>query len=150
MPTLTERPNRPATDGIVRGIPNLCPVQKTPDSRRVVKGFCCEAVSLAGSAGRPCARPSESLIMCAHIIESVPNITLTVPSELHRKMKARPEIKWSEVVRRLLAERIRDLERMDALTHRSMLTLEDVRALDRLIKEGLLRRFEAARRLSRA
>jgi len=36
------------------------------------------------------------------------------------------------------------------LTHRSMLTLEDVRALDRLIKEGLLRRFEAARRLSRA
>jgi len=90
------------------------------------------------------------LIMCAHIIESVPNITLTVPSELHRKMKARPEIKWSEVVRRLLAERIRDLERMDALTHRSMLTLEDVRALDRLIKEGLLRRFEAARRLSRA
>jgi len=97
-----------------------------------------------------CAPPSESLIMCAHIIESVPNITLTVPPELHRKMKARPEIKWSEVVRRLLAERIRDLERMDALTHRSMLTLEDVRALDRLIKDGLLRRFEAARRLSRA
>src|SRR5438093_719709 len=81
---------------------------------------------------------------------AAPNRTLTVPSELHRKMKARPEIKWSEVVRRLLAERIRDLERMDALTHRSMLTLEDVRALDRLIKDGLLRRFEAARPLSRA
>ena len=80
----------------------------------------------------------------------MPNIFLTVPPELHRKMKARPEIKWSEVVRRLLAERIRDLERMDALTHRSMLTLEDVGALDRLIKEGLRRRFEAARRSSRA
>ncbi len=97
-----------------------------------------------------CVHPSESFIMCAHIIESVPNITLTVPPVLHRKMKARPEIKWSEVVRRLLAERIRDLERMDALTHRSVLTLEDVGALDRLIKEGLQRRFEAARRSSRA
>ena len=39
---------------------------------------------------------------------------------------------------------------MDALTRRSMLTLEDVGALDRLIKEGLRRRFEAARRSSRA
>ncbi|HEX9341814.1 MAG TPA: hypothetical protein VF992_11695 [Thermoplasmata archaeon] len=76
----------------------------------------------------------------------MPNITLTVPSDLHRKMKAHPEIRWSEVVRRLLAERIRDLERMDALTRRSTLTLEDIEALDHLIKEGLRRRFEAARR----
>jgi hypothetical protein len=84
--------------------------------------------------------------MCAHIIESVPNITLTVPPELHRKMKAHPEVKWSEVVRRILAQRIQDLERMNALTRRSTLTLADVEELDRLIKEGLRRRFEAARR----
>src|SRR5439155_27075915 len=114
MPTITGWPNRPAIDVIVRGIPNLRPVQKTPDSRRVVKGFCREAVSLAGSAGRPCARPSESLIMCAHIIESVPNFTLTAPSELPRTMKARPEIKWCEAVRRFLAELIHDLERIEA------------------------------------
>src|SRR5207247_9076110 len=110
MPTLTERPNRPATDGIVRGFPNLRPVPKTPDSRRVVKGFCCEAVSLAGSAGRHCARPCESLIMCAHIIESVPNINLPVPSELHRKMTGHPEITWRLVARRLLTERVRNCE----------------------------------------
>lgn len=84
--------------------------------------------------------------MCAHIIESVPNITLTVPPELHRKMKAHPEIKWSEIVRRILAERIRDMERMDAIALRSSLTLEDVEVLDHLIKEGLRRRFEIARR----
>jgi len=61
-------------------------------------------------------------------------------------MKAHREVKWSEVVRRILAERIRDLERMDALTRRSALTLGDVEELDRLIKAGLRRRLEAARR----
>ncbi len=84
--------------------------------------------------------------MCAHIIGPVPNITLTVSSELHRKMKAHPEIKWSEVVRRILAQRIRAFERMEALTRRSALTFADVEALDHLVKEGLRRRYEAARR----
>jgi hypothetical protein len=63
-------------------------------------------------------------------------------------MKAHPEIKWSEVVRRILAQRIRDLERMDALTRRSALTVTDVAALDRLVKESLRRRYEAARKTS--
>lgn len=84
--------------------------------------------------------------MCAHIITPVPNITLTVPADLHRKMKAHPEIKWSEVVRRIIAQRIRTLERMDALTRRSALTAADVEELDHLVKEGLRRRYEAARR----
>ena len=76
----------------------------------------------------------------------MPKITLTIPSELHRKMKAHPEVKWSEVIRRLLAERIRDLERMDALLRHSTLTVEDVEVLDHLVKEGLRRRYEAGRR----
>jgi hypothetical protein len=84
--------------------------------------------------------------MCAHIISHVPNITLTVPKDLHRKMRAHPEVKWSEVVRRVLAQRIRDLERMDAIARRSTLTLADVDELDHLIKEGLRRRYEEARR----
>ncbi len=76
----------------------------------------------------------------------MPNITLTVPPELHRKMKAHPEIRWSEVVRRILAQRIRALERLDALTRRSTLTVTDVEELDHLVKEGLRRRYEAARK----
>ncbi len=65
---------------------------------------------------------------------------------MHRKMKAHPEIKWSEVVRRIIAERIRDLERMDTLTRRSRLTVRDIDVLDHLVKEGLRRRYEAARK----
>lgn len=79
--------------------------------------------------------------MCAHIIQTVPNITLVVPRDLHRKMKAHPEVKWSEVVRRVIAQRIRDLERMDALARRSALAMADVDELDHLVKEGLRRRY---------
>ncbi len=61
-------------------------------------------------------------------------------------MKAHPEIKWSEVVRRILAKRFRTLKRMDALTRRSTLTATEVEELDHLVKEGLRRRFEVARK----
>ncbi|MGI0149792.1 MAG: hypothetical protein ACREDF_09720 [Thermoplasmata archaeon] len=76
----------------------------------------------------------------------MPNITLAVPKDLHRKMRAHPEVKWSEVVRRVLAQRIRDLERMDAIARRSTLTLEDVDELDHLVKEGLRKRYEKVAR----
>ncbi len=75
----------------------------------------------------------------------MPNITLAVSSELHRKMRAHPEVKWSEVVRRILAQRIRDLERMDALAKRSQLTARDVDEIAHLVNEGLRRRYEASR-----
>ena len=86
------------------------------------------------------------LDMCTHISRPMPNITLAVPEELLRKMKSHPEVKWSEVVRRVIAARIRDLERMDRLARRSTLTGGDIDELDHLIKEGLRRRHERARR----
>lgn len=84
--------------------------------------------------------------MCAHVTCPVPNIILAVPAELHRKMKAHPEIKWSAVVRQVLLRRIEDLERMEALARRSTLRVEDIDELDHLVKEGLRRRYERARR----
>ncbi len=86
--------------------------------------------------------------MCAHIFHRMPNITLAVPPELRRRMKAHPEIKWSEVVRRAIAQRIDDLEAMNAIAERSRLTLRDVAELDHLVKEGLLRRYSSRRRAS--
>lgn len=89
------------------------------------------------------------MIMCAHIIESMPNITLTVPPELHRKMKAHPEIKWSEVVRRILSKNLEDLERMEAIAKHSTLTARDVDELAHLVNEGMRRRMERARKAAR-
>ena len=71
----------------------------------------------------------------------MPNITLSVPDDLHRKMKRHPEVKWSEVVRRVISEKIRDLEAMDRITAKSMLTPEDVDEFDHILKAALLRRY---------
>ena len=71
----------------------------------------------------------------------MPNLTLTVPADLHRRMKRHPEVKWSEVVRRVLAEKVRDLELMDRLTANSALTPQDVAELDHILKEAVLRRY---------
>ena len=71
----------------------------------------------------------------------MPNITLSVPDELHRKMKRHPEVKWSEVVRRVISERIRDLEAMDRITAKSVLAPADVDELDHILKDALLRRY---------
>jgi len=79
--------------------------------------------------------------MWAHIIGPVPNITLSVPDDLHRRMRRHPEVKWSEVVRRILADKVRALETMDRLVARSLLTPEDVEELDHVLKEALLRRY---------
>jgi len=79
--------------------------------------------------------------MCTHIITFMPNLTLAVPEELHRRLKPHPEVKWSEVIRRVLAEKVRDLELMDRLTARSELTREDVADLDHVLKEAVLHRY---------
>jgi predicted CopG family antitoxin len=70
------------------------------------------------------------------------NITLTVPERLHKQMKRHPEVKWSEVVRRVLAEKIRDLELMDRIAAKSLLTARDVDELDHVLKEALLKRYK--------
>lgn len=40
----------------------------------------------------------------------MPNITLSVPDEIYKKMKKYSEIKWSEVVRKAILEYLRKLE----------------------------------------
>ena len=55
----------------------------------------------------------------------MPNLTLSIPEELHEKMKRHSEIRWSEVVRKTISEKIGDLELMDKLTSKSKLTQKD-------------------------
>ena len=56
----------------------------------------------------------------------MPNVTLSIPEGLHEKMKKHSEIRWSEVVRKSISEKIEDLELMGKLTKRSNLTPTDV------------------------
>ena len=64
------------------------------------------------------------------------NITLSLPEVLHRSMKRHSDINWSEVARKAIEVRIRDLELLDKITAKSRLTTEDVMELDEVIKKG--------------
>lgn len=71
----------------------------------------------------------------------MPNMTLSIPGELHDIVKKHSEIKWSEVARRAMWVQARKLQLMDKLARKSKLSENDIEELDHKIKAGLLKRF---------
>ena len=71
----------------------------------------------------------------------MPNMTLSIPSELHNIVKQHTEIKWSEVARKAMWVQARRLNLMDKLANKSKLTEKDIDEIDHKIKAGLLKRF---------
>lgn len=69
------------------------------------------------------------------------NMTLSIPEKLHRKMKELSEIKWSQVARRAIEERINDLEMMNKIANKSKLTKKDADIIAQKIKSGMARKF---------
>ncbi len=69
------------------------------------------------------------------------NITLSVSDELHKKMKQHSEVRWSEIARKAIEERIEDLEVMNKIVSKSRLTKKDAEELSRKIKKGAAKRF---------
>lgn len=71
----------------------------------------------------------------------MPNITLSIPKELHTIVREHNEIKWSEVARRAMWEQARKLQLMEALAAKSKFTQKELNELDHKVKAGLLKRF---------
>ncbi len=71
----------------------------------------------------------------------MPNVTLAIPEELHTKMKKHSEIRWSEIVRKTIAEKINDLELLDKLIRKSKFTQEDVEKIAHKINKDTLKDF---------
>ena len=71
----------------------------------------------------------------------MPNMTLSIPKELHDIVKKHTEIKWSEIARRAMWMQAKKLQLMDSLVSKSAFTEKDVEELDHKIKAGLLKRF---------
>ncbi|HLF06643.1 MAG TPA: hypothetical protein VI893_05675 [Thermoplasmata archaeon] len=75
------------------------------------------------------------------------NITLSVPDELHVRMRKHPEIKWSEVARQAFVEKVDNLETEPRIIkvrgirppmrikNRVMRVVEGVRAPAHMLKE---------------
>mgnify|MGYP001570347003 CR=1 FL=1 len=68
------------------------------------------------------------------------NMTLSIPEELHKKMKQMSEVKWSEIARRAIEERINDLEIINKIASKSKLTKKDVEEIGKKIKRGIAKR----------
>ena len=71
----------------------------------------------------------------------MPNITLTLPEEIHRLVKKHSEINWSEVVRKTISKQAMKLELMDKLTAKSKLTLKDIEEVNEELKKDLFKRY---------
>jgi predicted CopG family antitoxin len=69
------------------------------------------------------------------------NITLSISEELHKKMKNFSEIKWSEIVRKALEQRVNDLEVMEKIASKSKFTKKDVAEIAKKIKRAASIRF---------
>ena len=70
-------------------------------------------------------------------------MTLSIPKELHEKMKNFSEIRWSEVARRAIEQRINDLEIMNKIASKSKLTKKDVDEISKKIKGRMADKFYA-------
>ena len=58
--------------------------------------------------------------------DTMTNITLALPEELHEKMKKHSDIRWSEVVRKSIEEKVKTLEILDKLTRKSKLSKKHI------------------------
>lgn len=73
------------------------------------------------------------------------NMTLSIPAELQARMKNFSEIRWSEIARRAIEQRINDLEIMNKIASKSKLTKKDAEELSKRIKVRASSRFNEYR-----
>ncbi|WP_258084061.1 hypothetical protein [Thermococcus thermotolerans] len=72
----------------------------------------------------------------------MPNITLSVPPDLYRRMKKHPEIKWSEVARRAIAEYLAKIEAEELSSDEVLSLLGD--EFRKELKETPVEKYEEA------
>ena len=70
------------------------------------------------------------------------NMTLAIPEDLKKEMEKRPEIKWSEIARRAMADYAKKLAYVDSLARKSKLTEKDAQELGRILKRRIAERHE--------
>jgi len=80
------------------------------------------------------ASEAKSLNMCNHIEPHMGNLTLVLPDSLQAKMRRHSEIRWSEVVRKSIAQKVEILDMMDSIAKKSKLTMKDVHEISHKIK----------------
>jgi len=73
----------------------------------------------------------------------MPNMTLSLPEDVYRIVKAHNEVRWSEIARRAIEDYAKKIALMNALTQESELTEEDIIALDPQVKAGIQKHYKS-------
>ena len=73
------------------------------------------------------------------------NMTLAIPEELMQRMRKFQEIRWSEVVRKAIEQRINDLEMIEKIASKSKLTQKDVEEISKKINSAASKKFNEYR-----
>lgn len=69
------------------------------------------------------------------------NMTLSIPDEVQEEMKKFSEVRWSEVARKAIVEKLETLELAEKLAKKSKLTEKDVEEFSKKIKSSATKRF---------
>jgi hypothetical protein len=72
----------------------------------------------------------------------MPNMTLSLPEDVYRIVKAHNEVRWSEIARRAIEDYAKKIALMNAMTHESELSEEDIIALDHKVKAGIQKHYK--------
>ena len=73
------------------------------------------------------------------------NMTLAIPEILHKKMRQFTEIRWTDIARNAIEERVHDLEVMNTIASKSRLTAEDAKELSKRINKAATKKFLEAK-----
>ena len=77
------------------------------------------------------------------LVIKMTNITLSIPNNIHQEMKHFSEVRWSEVARKAIIEKIEILRLADKLAEKSKLSEKDIEQFSKKIKSFATKRFLA-------
>jgi len=67
----------------------------------------------------------------------MPNMTLSIPQDLHEIIKNHREIRWSEIARAAIVDQTKKLELMNIISFKSKLTMKDIEKVNKKIKKNI-------------
>ncbi len=68
------------------------------------------------------------------------NITLSIPAEIKKMMETYEEVKWSEVARKAIIQKLAVLRKLDELSQSSKITDEDIEKMEHEIKRKVAKK----------
>ncbi len=73
--------------------------------------------------------------------DNMANITLSVPDDIHKDMRHFSEIKWSQVARNAIIDKLETLRIAEKLAKKSKITKKDITDFSKKIKSSATKRF---------